>query len=152
MSETPSYLGLAVLIEDDATNRNLFDTVLRSVHFDVLSAGNGKEGVCLVEDALSIDRIPGIVFLDMMMPEMGGIECARSIRAAGYKGPILAFSADTASRTRNAALEAGVNQYFLKTTFNRELVAALILKHCGIDVDAPQKKPASDTDCSEPTS
>lgn len=71
------------------------------------------------------------------MPEMGGLECARQIRALGYQGPILAFSADLSTKTRKAAIDAGINQYFMKSTFNKDLASALILQYCGIDVAAP---------------
>lgn len=127
-------IGKALVIDDLEMNRHLFKTILNNINFEVDLANNGKDGVTAIATSLTSDRQYDIVFLDMMMPEMNGVECAKQIRLAGFNGAIMAFSADVSSRTSKLAKEAGVNHYFVKSTFNKELATALINNYCEIKI------------------
>jgi CheY-like chemotaxis protein len=135
MSQPESFVGVAVVVDDLESNRNLFADILRSLKMEVITAADGVEGLTAVRERVFAKNPPTIVFLDMMMPEMGGVECATLIRTMGYKGPIMAFSADVSAKTSALAKGAGVDHYFLKSTFNRALAAALINTYCSISVE-----------------
>lgn len=74
-------------------------------------AVNGK--VCLPK---ILDLKPDVVLMDVEMPEMDGVQAVKSLRASGYKSPILMFSTITklASEATLDALSAGANGYVNK--------------------------------------
>jgi CheY-like chemotaxis protein len=122
----------ALIVDDLADNRLLFRTILEALGVRCLEGKTGTEAVEAVRSSIELGKKLSIVFLDMMMPEMGGIEAAKCIRDAGYKGPILAFSADTSTKTAKDAKQAGVDHYFVKSAFNKKLASALLEVHCGL--------------------
>lgn len=128
------YKGVALVVDDSADNRDLFSLVLGQLSLKVVLANNGKEAVATVSEMIkNRDRLD-VIFIDIMMPEMSGVDASREIRSLGYKGPLLAFSANTALQTSKAAKEAGVDHYFEKSTFNTGLAKALTLIHCGLEL------------------
>ena len=74
-------LALILVVDDDADIRRLVAINLRSVGFEVIEAGSGAEAL-----ELFAARRPGIVLLDVMMPQMNGIETATKIRNLDKEG------------------------------------------------------------------
>ncbi|OGQ84671.1 MAG: hypothetical protein A3F90_12125 [Deltaproteobacteria bacterium RIFCSPLOWO2_12_FULL_60_19] len=103
-------MGLKVLVVDDEADIvEVIQDRLEAYGFTVATAGNGLEAL----KKLSTERFDGI-FLDVKMPEMGGIEALERIRKRDTKIPIIII---TSSSTREAAIEAmakGANEYVLK--------------------------------------
>ena len=103
-------MGLKVLVVDDEADIvEVIQDRLQAYGFTVATAGNGLEAL----KKLSTERFDGI-FLDVKMPEMGGIEALERIRKRDTKIPIIII---TSSSTREAAIEAmakGANEYVLK--------------------------------------
>ena len=88
--------------------------------FKVVTAGNGREAL----NRLSVEKFDGI-FLDVKMPQMGGIEALEEIRKTDKKLPIIII---TSSSTREVAIEAiarGANEYVLKPFEWSELKAKI---------------------------
>jgi CheY-like chemotaxis protein len=61
------------------------------------------------------------VLLDVIMPEMSGIECLERLREASFQGEILMITGANDSGTRSVALAAGAQEYVLKTDLLDEL-------------------------------
>jgi CheY-like chemotaxis protein len=103
-------MGLKVLVVDDEEDIvEVIQDRLEAYGFTVSIAGTGVEAL----KKLSTERFDGI-FLDVKMPEMGGIEALEEIRKRDKKIPIIII---TSSSTREAAIEAiakGANEYVLK--------------------------------------
>jgi len=103
-------MALKVLVVDD--EQDIVEVIqdrLEAYGFHVITAGTGLEAL----KKLSTERFDGI-FLDVKMPEMGGIEALQEIRKRDKKIPIIII---TSSSTREAAIEAidkGANDYILK--------------------------------------
>jgi len=72
-----------------------------------------------------LDKKPDLVILDLMLPQMGGFEVCRKLRAEGLRTPILMLTArsDTTSKVRG--LDAGADDYLPKPFEPRELLARL---------------------------
>ena len=68
-----------------------------------------------------------VLFMDLMMPEMDGFQATEQIRAAGHTLPIVAMSADETNETKQAAFEAGMNDYLMKPT-RVESIKHLLIK------------------------
>ena len=105
-----SGTGLKVLLVDD--EEDIIEVIqdrLEAYGFTVVTAKTGVEAL----KKLSLERFDG-VFLDVKMPEMGGIEALQEIRKTDAKIPVIII---TASSTREAAIEAmnkGADDYILK--------------------------------------
>lgn len=114
-------MGLKVLVVDD--EKDIVEVIqdrLQAYGFTVATAGNGSEAL----RRLSTEKFDGI-FLDVKMPEMGGIEALEEIRKRDKKIPIIII---TSSSTREAAIDAiakGANEYVLKPFEWEELKAKI---------------------------
>jgi DNA-binding NtrC family response regulator len=114
-------MGLKVLVVDDEEDIvEVIQDRLEAYGFTVITAGNGVEAL----KKLSTERFDG-VFLDVKMPEMGGIETLEHIRKRDRKIPVIII---TSSSTREAAIEAmakGASEYVLKPFEWEELKAKI---------------------------
>ena len=114
-------MGLRVLLVDD--EEDIIEVIrdrLEAYGFTVVTAGTGVEAL----KTLSMERFDGI-FLDVKMPEMGGIEALEEIRKKDQKIPIIII---TSSSTRESAIEAlakGANDFVLKPFEWAELKAKI---------------------------
>jgi len=114
-------MGLRVLLVDD--EEDIVEVIrdrLEAYGFTVTTAGTGIEAL----KKLSVEKFDGI-FLDVKMPEMGGIEALEEIRKTDKQIPVIII---TASSTRDAAIEAldkGANEYVLKPFAWEELKAKI---------------------------
>jgi CheY-like chemotaxis protein len=66
-----------LVVEDDADLREVVTSLFRDESFDVVEAANGKEALAKLREGLR----PGVIFLDLMMPEMSGEELCEILRA-----------------------------------------------------------------------
>jgi len=114
-------MALRVLLVDDEEDIvEVIQDRLEAYGFTVTTAGTGLEAL----KKLSVEKFDGI-FLDVKMPEMGGIEALEEIRKTDKQIPIIII---TASSTRDAAIEAiakGANEYVLKPFAWEELKAKI---------------------------
>ena len=114
-------MELKVLVVDDEEDIvEVIQDRLEAYGFTVVTAGTGVEAL----KKLSLEKFDGI-FLDVKMPEMGGIETLEHIRKRDRKIPVIII---TSSSTREAAIEAmakGANEYVLKPFEWEELKAKI---------------------------
>ncbi len=109
-----------LLVDDEEDIVEMIRDRLEAYGFVVKTAGTGIEAL----KKLSVERFDG-VFLDVKMPEMGGIEALEEIRKRDKTTPIIIV---TSSSTREAAIEAiakGANEYVLKPFEWEELRAKI---------------------------
>jgi CheY-like chemotaxis protein len=101
---------LRVLVVDDIpVNRMVVQRMLQAKGLTVLEAGSGAEALEVLENN-EVD----LVFLDLHMPGLDGIEVARRIRARGDRVPLVALTADSVAGTREACLAAGMDAFLNK--------------------------------------
>ncbi len=107
------FVGRKLLLADDDM-RNIFalSAVLEDAGFSIEIATNGKEAIAKLEDNPEIE----LILMDVMMPEMDGIEATRRIRQvpAWANIPIIAVTAKAMQGDREQCLEAGANDYISK--------------------------------------
>jgi len=122
---------MSVLVaEDNKTNRFLIGKYLKDSPVDLRFAENGKIAVDEVSAAL-----PDVVFMDMSMPEMDGLEATRKIRARpGPQPHIIALTANAFASDRAACLDAGMDDFLAKPVRRAEILSKLA------HVNAAQKK------------
>ncbi|HEX2025991.1 MAG TPA: response regulator transcription factor [Actinomycetota bacterium] len=113
---------MRVLIVDDhpVTRDGLKTAFGVSEEIDVVGeAGSGEEAVRAVED-----HKPDIVFMDVRMPGMNGIEATRLIRERHPETRVILFTIDESRASLSEAIQAGVSGYLLKDVSAEELVQA----------------------------
>jgi two-component system response regulator MprA len=86
--------------------------------YEVQTADHGLEGLQQVDETR-----PDVIVLDVMMPEMDGLELSRRLRALGDRTPILMLTARDAVEDRIDGLDAGADDYLVKPFDTGELAA-----------------------------
>ncbi len=106
-----SLNGLLLVVDDDEVNRDILARNLERLGHRTLMAANGKEGLALLEQH-EVD----LVLLDLMMPEMDGVEVLDTIRSRDRTChvPVLILSASDELEQVAVSIEAGAEDYLLK--------------------------------------
>jgi DNA-binding response OmpR family regulator len=111
---------LVLVVDDDEDIRTALERALRLEGFAVRVAEGGRRALELVEQ----DR-PGVMVLDVVMPDLSGISVVARMRARGDDTPICILSARDEVEDRVAGLEAGADDYVVKPFDIGELAARL---------------------------
>ncbi len=117
------FEGRVLVVDDNRVNQLVITRLLERLEVQVEAVASGPEAIERLTDG-GID----LVFMDMQMPRMDGIEATRRIRAlASPKShiPIVGLSANVLPEHRAAALEAGMNDYLTKPVARTDLAKAL---------------------------
>ena len=108
-----------LIVDDDARISELLVRFLRGQDFDISSASDGT---------VAIDHIlreePDLVILDLMLPEMSGIEVCKRIRPH-YQNPIIMLTAHDNEISEVEALNAGIDDYLAKPVRPHVLLARI---------------------------
>ena len=115
--DTPGMDARTLLVEDDASIRELTERGLRSAGFEVVTAATGDEGL----ERFHADR-PDVVVLDVMLPGQDGLEVCRAIRAVSAV-PVVMLTARSDTIDVVVGLEAGADDYVTKPFEMPELIA-----------------------------
>ena len=115
---------LRILVVDDVpANRFVVEKMLENLGYQVDIATTGVEAIDAVEA-----RHYDLIFMDIQMPDMDGIEATRKIRSldlAISTVPIVAITANTQDSDREACIKAGMNDFMAKPFVKKQLVALL---------------------------
>jgi two-component system, cell cycle response regulator len=117
MEETQATILVA---DDEPVNRALIQRRLQREGYRVLTAQNGTEAVKKTEEAL-----PDLVILDVMMPEMDGMDACRLIKENLQTRdiPVIFLSARDETEMKVSGLSLGANDYISKPFKAEELIA-----------------------------
>ena len=114
-----------LVVDDDSHIRDVICFALRRAGFDVVEADDGRAAL-----AMFARHRPELVILDILMPEMDGLDVCRAIRSDPdtrspdrRHAPILFLSSKDAEPDRIVGLEVGGDDYITKPFSPRELVA-----------------------------
>jgi len=108
-----------LLIDDDAALTGMLTEFLRGEGFETAAAFNGTDGA-----EAALDPTLDAVILDVMMPDISGIETLQRIRSTSSV-PVIMLTAKGAEDDRAAGLEVGADDYIAKPYYARELLARL---------------------------
>jgi CheY-like chemotaxis protein len=118
-----SALKEVLVVDDIKTNRFLLVKMLKRIGIESIEVENGKEAV----EACQAKTF-AMVFMDIDMPVMDGIEATQSIRSLGgiWKDlPIIAITAGGVRATEEICLKAGMNAHYIKP-IDKELITKII--------------------------
>ena len=116
--------GVHILVVDDVVmNCTVLEAMLEGFgQVNVDLAYSGGDAIRFIEEHIDVD----IVFMDMRMPEMDGIETTKRLREMGFNGLIVAVTANASVEDRVACEEAGMNGFLSKPLVITELRNVLI--------------------------
>ena len=114
-----------LLVEDNPVNQKLAKLMLTKAGYHVDVVNNGKEAV---EKYTRSPENFDLIFMDIQMPEMDGMEATETIRGEGFNTiPIIAMTAHAMRGDRKRCLDAGMDDYITKP-IKREAVFQIIEK------------------------
>jgi CheY-like chemotaxis protein len=113
-----------LIVDDDMRNIFALTTVLEDYGMQVVSAGNGRDAITMLKQA---ENDIEIVLMDIMMPEMDGIDTMRELRklSALKNLPIIAVTAKAMKGDRERCIEAGAWDYLSKPVDTEQMLAVL---------------------------
>jgi CheY-like chemotaxis protein len=112
-----------LIVDDDMRNIFALSTILEEHDMAIVSADNGRDAIRI----LQVDPAIEIVLMDIMMPEMDGMETIRAIRQISRLKnlPIVAVTAKAMKGDREKCIEAGAWDYLSKPVDPEQLLAVL---------------------------
>ena len=121
-----------LVVEDEASVRELLTATLMGAGYEVREAANGSEAQQQVSDG-----DPALILLDWMLPGMSGLEFAKWLKRDEQLNaiPIIMLTARDDENYKVQGLEAGVDDYVTKPFSTRELLARIkaVLRRAGAD-------------------
>lgn len=111
-----------LVVDDIAQNRSVLIDLLQPLGFELAQAGNGQAAI---EAAIAFR--PDLIFMDLRMPVMNGLEATQRIREieALKEAKIVAISASAFSHNRAQCVEAGADDFLPKPFRHEQLLEAL---------------------------
>jgi len=106
-----------LVVDDEPSVTDLLAYNLRKAHYDVLVAADGRQALRLAREAN-----PDLILLDLMLPEVDGLDVCRELRKS-TSVPIIMITALGEETDRVVGLEIGADDYITKPFSMRELLA-----------------------------
>jgi PAS domain S-box-containing protein len=115
-----------LVVEDNATNRQVIKAMLGKLGHVVAMAEDGRLAVAAIQQGAT----PDLILMDLQMPELNGIDATRQIRAwereqGRARIPIVALTASAFPEDRDGCIEAGMDDYLAKPVQMARLKTAL---------------------------
>ena len=117
-----AMVGKILIVDDVATNRIVFKVKLGAACYQPLLAADGASCLSMARECL-----PDLILLDLMLPDMSGIDVLHRLHAAPTTRdiPVVVFSADPGHAACLAALRAGADDFLTKPIDDLTLLARL---------------------------
>jgi two-component system response regulator AtoC len=131
-----------LIVDDDPTNLEYLSALVEALGYSAETASSGQAALA----RLAQPPRPDLVVVDVVMPELDGVETLRRYRAGGGKAPVVMCSALDESETVVKAMRAGATDYITKP-FNPDELREILGRAAGQSGKAQVATPRSD----EPT-
>lgn len=128
-----------LIVEDDHDINHLLSMNLRSSGYDVESTESGRQGL-----DMALSGHHSLILLDLMLPEIDGLEICQKLRGKGITTPILMLTAKDGEIDRVLGLEMGADDYLTKPFSVRELQARVKAQLRRAEMMKPQEAPIND--------
>jgi DNA-binding response OmpR family regulator len=109
--------GHILIIDDEAALRQTLGRILQNAGFEVTTAENGEQGIAFIQGA-NFD----MVFMDLRMPGMAGMEALKLIHASQPNLPVVLFTAQPDLNSALDALRYGATDYLLKPLKPQDII------------------------------
>jgi two-component system phosphate regulon response regulator PhoB len=114
-----------LVVEDEELIRDMIVLTLEEEGYEVVGVSDGRSALDLLQnsEALAPEQAIALVILDLMLPQVNGLDVCRLLRYHGNIVPILILSAKGSETDRVLGLEVGADDYLTKPFSMRELIA-----------------------------
>ncbi len=109
-----------LVAEDNIINQKVAQNIFKNLGYNITISSNGIE---VLENMKKNEY--DIIFMDIEMPEMDGIEASIELRSLGFQVPIVAMTASATEQSKNDSLKAGMNEYTTKPVKTETVLAIL---------------------------
>ncbi|HEY9850489.1 MAG TPA: response regulator transcription factor [Leptolyngbyaceae cyanobacterium] len=130
LNQTPSRAGIGqksriLVVEDEDLIREMIVMALEEQDYEVITAIDGQKAITLLQGTYTepTEFLFDLVVLDLMLPQVNGLDICRLLRRQGNPVPILILSAKGSETDRVLGLEVGADDYLTKPFSMREFVA-----------------------------
>ncbi|MGD9623788.1 MAG: response regulator [Arcobacter sp.] len=123
-----------LVVDDIKENRDLITWLLESYNFKTLQASSGIEALEIYKKE-KID----LIFMDILMERMNGIETILAIRQKDKKIPIIALSANVFEEDKNEAIKSGADDFLAKPVEEKEILL-ILEKYLYIELEYENKE------------
>ncbi|MBP1768716.1 MAG: two component system response regulator, modulated diguanylate cyclase [Candidatus Aminicenantes bacterium] len=115
-----SHRWKVLLVDDDPKSLRFYEAILGDKNYDLIKAATGKEAI-----ELTTSHIPDLILLDIILPDIDGMEVTRRIRKdeAAKNIPIILITSLDDSETKEIGLESGAEEFLTKPVRPVELAA-----------------------------
>lgn len=120
MNGEEKALTKILVVDDESSIVTLLQFNIEKAGFDVVTAEDGRMGY-----ELALTEKPDLIVLDLMLPEMDGIEVCKQLRQDKVETPILMLTAKDDELDKIIGLELGADDYLTKPFSPREVVARI---------------------------
>lgn len=127
-STEPHTAAQVLLAEDGPDNQRLIKYFLNKAGFEVTCCDNGVVAHDLALERFALGHPFDLVLMDMQMPILDGYAATRQLRAMGYKGPIIALTANAMSGDREKCMASGCDDYVMKP-IDRYLLVEVVSRY-----------------------
>ncbi len=113
-----------LIVDDSSTLRASVEFTLTEAGYDVIQAGDGKEGLQAL-DGVDKDQL-GIIITDINMPNMDGITFIQEVKKTGFKFvPILVLTTESQDSKKMEGKSAGASGWLVKPFKPEQLIAVV---------------------------
>jgi CheY-like chemotaxis protein len=145
--EKPTFEGEVLLCEDNEMNQQVICEHLSRVGLKTIVAENGRIGVDMVQERMKNgEKQFDLIFMDMHMPVMDGLEASAEIMKLNSGIPIVAMTANTMSEDIEIYKMSGMNDCVGKPFTSQELWQCLLKYFTPVEIVTSQKNEQLDAD------
>jgi DNA-binding NtrC family response regulator len=115
-------LQTILVVDDDPTQRRLLEGVLKKQGFNTLQAEGGEQALDIIANNTADISL---VLLDLVMPEVGGMEVLESLRPVNPDLPVIVLTSQGGVETVVNAMRAGANDFVVKPASPERLLVSI---------------------------
>lgn len=116
-----------LLVDDDELNNKVLARLLTKYNINLISCKNGRECINRINNNEKYD----LIFMDIMMKDINGVDTLKELKKNNnFNIPVIAFTADALSTSKDKYLKEGFNDYISKP-FNKEELEEKLKKYLG---------------------
>ena len=133
-----------LVAEDNQVNQEVVLRMLRLEDiYDVTVAKDGQEAFDYVKVSMEEQKLYDLIFMDIQMPNLDGLQSTRLIREMGYSAPIVALTAFAEESNVQECMDSGMN-FFLAKPIRRPALKQVLKRYCStIPEEEPESPPSS---------
>jgi CheY-like chemotaxis protein len=126
IGEKPIFEGEILVCEDNPLNQMVISDHLSKIGLNAVIAANGRIGIDYVKERMGCENQFSLIFMDIHMPEMDGLDAAKELLEMGNKIPIIALTANIMANDRETYFEAGMCDCLPKPFVAHDLWSCLL--------------------------